>query len=161
MKGVKYEGKDDGNDIPRREAFEWYKNTEGPGMAYWYKDSGPWWDQRNGRSADGISLEEQKDKAGSLWNCYRDLIRLRKSEPALAGGEQRFVANDNAGVVTFLRFLDNERVLIAINLTDKPQTVNLKEETGVAGKILYAEPSGEKYQKNRLVLKPYGISVIR
>ncbi len=30
-------GNTDGNDIPRREAFEWYSKPEGKGMALWYK----------------------------------------------------------------------------------------------------------------------------
>lgn len=30
------------------------------GMAFWYKDSGPWWDKRSMKPNDGISLEEQQ-----------------------------------------------------------------------------------------------------
>jgi glycosidase len=161
MKGIKYEGKDDGNDIPRREAFEWYKSTEGPGMSHWYKDSGPWWDNRNSQSGDGISLEEQKAAPGSLWNFYRSLISLRKSEPALTGGEQRFVANDNPGVITFLRYLGGDVLLVAVNLTDKPQTVNLLEKIQLTGKVIFTEPAGAGIRQNRLTLKPYGVSVIR
>jgi len=33
-------GNTDANDIPRREAFEWYQTVEGNGMALWYKNSG-------------------------------------------------------------------------------------------------------------------------
>ena len=32
-------GNTDGNDIPRREAFEWFKSGNGKGMALWYKNN--------------------------------------------------------------------------------------------------------------------------
>ncbi|MCB0845753.1 MAG: alpha-amylase, partial [Bacteroidetes bacterium] len=37
-------GMTDGNDIPRREAFEWEAEVDADGHAIWYKDTGPWWD---------------------------------------------------------------------------------------------------------------------
>lgn len=40
-------GNTDGNDIPRREAFEWYKKNEGPAIAFWYKNTGEWWNKSN------------------------------------------------------------------------------------------------------------------
>jgi alpha-amylase len=48
-------GSNDGNDIPRREAFEWYASGEGKGMALWYKNTGTWWDKSNLKPNDGIS----------------------------------------------------------------------------------------------------------
>ena len=53
-------GMTDANEIPDREAFEWYKSDTGKGMALWYKNSGPWWDHRYAKPNDGISLEEEK-----------------------------------------------------------------------------------------------------
>ncbi|MCB0296054.1 MAG: alpha-amylase, partial [Calditrichaeota bacterium] len=84
MKGVKQEwGPTDANDILRREAFEWYQTVDGPGMALWYRDSGPWWDLTNLRDDDGISLEEQQATPGSLWQFYRQLLTLRREHAAL------------------------------------------------------------------------------
>ena len=40
-------GGTDANEIPDREAFEWYKSDQGKGMAYWYKLRGPWKDKFN------------------------------------------------------------------------------------------------------------------
>jgi glycosidase len=53
-------GMTDPNDIPIREAFEWYKTEEGLGMALWYKNTGPWWDSTNLKPNDGVSLEEEE-----------------------------------------------------------------------------------------------------
>lgn len=111
-------GSDDGNDIPRREAFEWYAADSGKGLSLWYKNSGPWWDQRNMKANDGISLEEQKDDKNSLWNFYRDMIALRKKYVAFDSGKYQTVSNNQDSVFTFLRADDHETLLVAVNLSD-------------------------------------------
>ena len=162
MKGVKYEGKSDGNDIPRREAFEWYTNTDGPGMAFWYKDSGPWWTNRNGKSNDGISLEEEHADKNSLWNFYKTLISIRKQYPALQGGDLRVVNNDNPGVISFIRKLDDEELLVVINLTASAQTALLLENiTAATGKVVLSEPAGCVCSQKKIKLNPYGIFVTK
>lgn len=162
MKGVKYEGKSDGNDIPRREAFEWYRSTEGPGMAHWYKDSGPWWTNRYGKSGDGISLEEEKSDKNSLWNFYRTLIAIRKQHSAIIGGELRVIPNDNPGVVSYVRKLDDEGILMVINLTGKPQKILLQDNAKLfPAQVILSEPPGCLNDQNRIDMKSYGIFVAK
>jgi glycosidase len=88
-------GKTDGNDIPQREAFEWFRADSGRGMALWYKNTGPWWDSTNLKPDDGVSLEEEQHDAGSLWNFYRTLIHLHTSNAALTDEEYAEIANGN------------------------------------------------------------------
>jgi glycosidase/glycogen debranching enzyme len=162
MKGVKYEGNSDGNDIPRREAFEWYQSTEGPGMAHWYKDSGPWWISRNGKSNDGISLEEEKPDKHSLWNFYKSLITLRKEHPAMIGGELHFIRNDNPSVVSFVRKLHGEEIIVVISLSDTPQKVFLKDyPESITGRVILSEPPGSMVDRGWVTLKPHGIFVFK
>ena len=66
-------GNTDANDIPRREAFEWYAADTGKGMALWYKDTGPWWDSTNLKPFDGFH-SRKKGGPRSLWNWYRKLL---------------------------------------------------------------------------------------
>ena len=88
MKGTSYSfGNTDGNDIGRREAFEWYQSGEGKGMAYWYKNTGAWWTNSNGKPYDGISLEEQLKDPQSLYHFYKKIIALRKNNVALSKGK--------------------------------------------------------------------------
>lgn len=141
-------GSSDGNDIPRREAFEWYRSGEGRGMALWYKDTGPWWDQTNIKADDGISLEEQKEDPESLWNFYRNLLELRREYPALAVGSYRELKNDNGQVFSFLRQHEQEKIVVTVNLSDMDQeaVVELEgnpawvgEEGGVEGITVYGK----------------------
>jgi len=119
-------GSTDGNDIPVREAFEWYKAVEGQGMAMWYKNTGPWWDQTQLKNNDGISLEEQKADPNSLWKFYKALLALRNTNSAIQTGSFQFLDNDNDQVLSFSRWDDSQAILVLINLNDKEATVSLE-----------------------------------
>jgi glycosidase len=118
-------GAHDGNDIPVREAFEWYGDADGPGMAYWYRGSGPWWDATNVRPSDGISVEEQRGDPNSLWSHYQALLSLRASKPALQVGRPQFVENDHDELVTFVRSSGDHCVLVAVSLSTAELTATL------------------------------------
>lgn len=142
MKGKAIQGMTDGNDIPIREAFDWYTGANGPGMALWYKNTGPWWDSTSMKPNDGISLEEQKKDPASLWNHYRQMIRLKKNYPALATGRYEVVANNNDEVLSFARIAGKKRVLVVVNLSGVAQETilsaggngKMKNIFGLAGK---------------------------
>ncbi|MEY5002141.1 MAG: hypothetical protein RLZZ211_2177 [Bacteroidota bacterium] len=145
MKGTAYAfGNTDGNDIGRREAFDWYASGEGEGLPFWYKNSGPWWDNANQQSHDGISLEEQSKDPNSLFNFYKSTIALRKSNIALAVGSYEQAANNNPEVFSFFRQYGKQKVLVAINLSNQAQTVsfdaNIKKAKALDAKTpKYAE----------------------
>lgn len=120
----------DANEIPSREAFEWYASARGEGMAYWYKDTGPWWDESNIKPNDGISLEEQRVDDGSLWNHYRSLIALRSNHDALVNGGYRTIHNTTSNVLSFMRESAKERILVVINLGADDESLLLDEPSG-------------------------------
>ncbi|MBS1504777.1 MAG: alpha-glucosidase C-terminal domain-containing protein [Bacteroidetes bacterium] len=126
-------GATDANDIPNRSAFEWYKSDQGKGMAYWYKLKGPWKDKFNINDIpnDGVSLEEEQNDPNSLWNFYRKMIALRKTDPVLIRGAYKTLANDNDKVFTFERSDGNKNVIVAVNLSDKAQDALI--QTSVTG----------------------------
>jgi alpha-amylase len=114
-------GATDANDIPNRSAFEWYKSDKGKGMAYWYKVKGPWKAQFNDDvSNDGISLEEEIDKPNSTFNFYCKMIALRKANPVISNGLYKTLQNDKGQVFTFMRYQGDRKLIVAINLSDKP-----------------------------------------
>jgi alpha-amylase len=149
-------GSNDGNDIPRREAFEWYASGEGKGMALWYKNTGTWWDKSNLKPNDGISLEEEKRDINSLFNHYKKLIQLRQSHSALSNGSYFPVENDNKNVFSFMRQYKNQQILVVANLSDTPQKTVFsqvfKQNTCLLGK--------NKLNDKSISLKPYEITVL-
>jgi alpha-amylase len=122
--GGKY-GMTDANDIPIREAFEWYASDSGKGMALWYKNKGPWWNETNLKPNDGISLEEERRDSNSLFNFYKKLIRLRQSNAGLIHGTYQTLNNDNDKVLSFSR-VERNAAIVAVNLSDKTEKTTIK-----------------------------------
>ncbi|MEP6683034.1 MAG: alpha-amylase family glycosyl hydrolase [Parafilimonas sp.] len=159
--GGKHFNSGDGNDIPQREAFEWYASDSGKGMALWYKNSGAWWNSTNLKSNDGISLEEEKDDSNSLYNFYKTMIDLHKSNKAIAYGKYQTIINDNDSVLSFMRSYQNEKALVVINLSGSMERVNIDSQMKASAlKLLYRNIKSDN--KNTVVLselKPYEIEV--
>lgn len=168
MQGLNNQYKNiDGNHIPLREAFEWYKEREGPGMTYWYRDTGPWWTNSTLKDYDGISYEEQKGDENSLWFFYKKFIELRKSNTALAEGDLSFIENENENVVSFTRASDVQELVIHINLSDEAQEIQISKEDlnnqnlenldSLIGQVTYSI----KQSKMKFELGAYDILVLK
>lgn len=125
------DGLSDGNDISIREAMRWQADIEAPGMATWYKDTGPWWTQSSLHSANGANVESASKDPSSLLNFYKKLLKLRQATPALNSGDQRVVQNGDPRVVTFTRTKGESKVLVAVNLAAEPAKLAL-QGSGVA-----------------------------
>jgi alpha-amylase len=155
-------GMTDANDIPMREAFEWYKKDEGKGTAIWYKNTGPWWDSTNLKPDDGISLEEEKNNPNSLFNFYKSVIRMRQSNAALANGSYETLRNDNNNVFSFLR-KEKNTVCIVVNLSDQMQkaVIDLSKVSNGKGLVqLWGKEKGDISGKSISVNLPaYSIEV--
>lgn len=166
MKGKQMKGTTDGNDIPIREAFEWYKSAQGPGTAYWYKNTGPWWDSTNVKPNDRISLEEQKGDPKSLFNHYKKMIEIRRSSRALSTGTYKVVENNNDKFFSFIRSTDTETVLVVVSLSHLPEGVFVKLGRGkkyTSGtSLLNGEVKQFKYDNAfYLELPPYWMQIYR
>lgn len=121
-------GNTDGNDIPQREAFEWFKADTGKGMALWYKNTGPWWDSTNLHPDDGISLQEEKAEPGSLWNYYRNLIQLYHAHDVFSKGKYAGLENNSDSVVSFIRYTKDKAAIVVVNLSaqKEPASISLQ-----------------------------------
>ncbi|HWB25512.1 MAG TPA: alpha-amylase family glycosyl hydrolase [Chitinophagaceae bacterium] len=158
-------GNTDGNDIPMREAFEWYKADTGKGMAIWYKNTGGWWDSTNLHPNDGVSLEEEENDPQSLWNFYRNVIKVRQTHEELYNGVYKTVKNNNENVFSFLRYTGSNMSLVVVNLSGATQQANIdlaayKQNTGKAVTVLIGKET-PSFQNNVLsaALPPYTVEV--
>jgi alpha-amylase len=165
MKGKQMKGMTDGNDIPIREAFEWFASGKGNGMALWYKNTGPWWDSTNIKANDGISFEEQKKDRGSLWNHYKKIIQLKKSNSSLRDGSYQMVVNDNDRVFSFMRILADEKMLVVVNLSDQPQQSLISTNAEVKFKSAANLLNDQKFKLTDkgliLQLPEYGMQILK
>ena len=104
-----------------------------------------WSDAGDGKTAEGMcrgpegmdaikmkygSLEEQKDDPDSVYNFYRAVIKLRNAYPEIARGQVTFLKDLSDENVCVLKKTWNDRELvIAFNLSEQAETVNLSDVT--------------------------------
>lgn len=82
---------------------------------------GPEIDKRN------VSVEEKNP--GSLLNLYKKLIRIRKEKPVLQRGSYRSLEKGvPKNCYLYLRELDDEKLLVAINFSHKEVTIPLTQK---------------------------------
>ncbi len=129
-------GKDEDKRTPMRWRFEGGHGA-GPGFTTAAK---PWHDAPE---AMGVSVADQRGKAGTLWTLYRDLIALRRAHPALADGaaEQPQSSGGGRGFTTLLRTENGgggQRVLAIYNVHTDPSTAATVKVAG-APTVLMSE----------------------
>jgi alpha-glucosidase len=81
-----------------------------------------------GTTKRGQSVEAQRNDPGSMLAFTRELLQLRRSEPALAAGLWTKVAADSE-VLAYARSLGKKRFVIVLNLEDKPKSTRFAEPT--------------------------------
>jgi glycosidase len=67
-----------------------------------------------------VNVESQRDDPRSLWRYYRDLISLRNTHAALRVGDMIILDTDARKVYSYLRYTDDEALLVIINMDDEP-----------------------------------------
>jgi alpha-glucosidase len=77
-------------------------------------------------TAATVNVEEEKNDPDSLLAWYRSLIRLKKTVPAFARGANLMLDTGNNKVLSWMRQAPGApRVVVSVNFTAQPQTVNL------------------------------------
>ncbi len=111
----------DVNHIPVREAFPWTPDPDDPGIAAFYKDTGPWWDVSyfNTGEAEEFALSVQRNDPNSLWNLYRELIAFRKENKALTHGDFQMIRPGIDNIFAFSRNNGNQTVTVFMNLSEQ------------------------------------------
>ncbi len=73
-----------------------------------------------------VNVTAQEKDATSLLSWYKALITLKKTNPALTIGDNVMLDRDNTKVLSWLRQApDGKQVVVTVNFTADPQTVNL------------------------------------
>ena len=88
-------------------------------------------------SAKTYNVESESKDPNSIFNAYKKLLALRKTNEALRDGMQEDIDEKDPNVYAFLRKAGDKTVLVALNMSGKPQTVNLDwDSKGVRGTSL-------------------------
>ncbi|KAF2519494.1 hypothetical protein E0W68_03865 [Flavobacterium salilacus subsp. salilacus] len=160
--GKQTEIAESGENIPVRQSYKWYADTTSTGTALWYMDNAPWKDKHLMSTNDGFSMEEQQKTPNSLLDFYKELIKLRRRQPAIALGNYKNISNTSDNVISFTREGGGQKIFVMINLSGSQQVVSITDTTlplqklqSIMGSANYKFPKGGY----TLVLPPYWVQV--
>jgi alpha-glucosidase len=111
------------------------------------------------------NVETERKDPGSIFNAYKSLLSLRKTQPALREGAQIGINNDDQNVFAFIRTTGDANVVVALNMSSKPQKLSLDwKSAGVNGTRLvplYSSPTFTTDNGNQVELPPFAALVAR
>ena len=154
--------KGSGKDENKRAPMYWSEDAAGTGMC-----KGP-------ANMDAIkmlygSYEEQKKDPLSVYQYYRQAIRLRNIYPVIARGKVQML-NDISGkdICAFIKIPqkqgdgDGIPLLIVINTSAESRTVDLsgQKEYDVLGGVLTVSQEKVTQKENRLIMPAYAIAIL-
>ncbi|NOJ45309.1 alpha-amylase family glycosyl hydrolase [Bradyrhizobium archetypum] len=85
----------------------------------------PWLPLADGWRSNNVAT--LREDARSILNLYRRLLHLRKQTPALSVGSYRpYVVDED--LLAYYREFNDSRLLVVLNLTDRPQALKLEED---------------------------------
>ncbi|MHB1700089.1 MAG: glycoside hydrolase family 13 protein [Acidobacteriaceae bacterium] len=109
-----------------------------------------------------LNVKTEEDEPDSLLNWYKQLIALRRDNPALHDGSFTMLDRSNPSVLSYLRkgTGGDASALIALNFTAEPQTVTFEVQgTGLQGKairtLITDAPSLQTANSLRVTLPPF------
>ncbi|MCI1478471.1 MAG: alpha-glucosidase [Clostridium beijerinckii] len=104
-----------------------------------------------------INVESQLNDKKSIFNYYKKLIQIRKSNPVVVYGEYNLILEENKEIFAYTRTLQNEKLLVICNFTGTEARFTLDEPIEFESKELLI--SNYKVEVNKPVedieLKPY------
>lgn len=94
------------------------------------------WLEVNPDYAQGVNVEEQQADRGSLLNYYRQLLRLRRSNPALVIGEYKPLHGTAENYFSFLRKTREQNILVILNYSGTPVEPDFSHVREIKGRSL-------------------------
>ena len=103
-----------------------------------------------------VNVAAEISDPGSLLNKMKHLVAIRKAHPILATGKYEFLNGDQKQVLTIHRWLGNQHLICALNLTEKTQSISL-DLTAWQGAGVHELISGVEFP--RISHEPYPLDI--
>jgi alpha-glucosidase len=155
--GIRYWPQFKGRD-GERTPMQW---TSGPNAGFDAPNAIPWLPIPP--NASTINVEKEKSDPNSLFAWYQTLIRLKKTNPAFSKGSDTMLDKQNTKVLSWKREAAGAPpVVVALNFTAEPQTVNLVSPglpDGPLTTLLKSPGAANPASLKSIQLGPYGVYV--
>ena len=100
-----------------------------------------------------ISVARQEQEEDSILNFYKQMIRIRKTEPELVFAEYNLLMPKDTQVYAYERVGETATYLVICNLTETPATFTY--DTEITGKLLIATHETNHIKGESIDLLPY------
>ncbi len=141
-----------------RTPMQW---TPGPNAGFDAPTAKPWLPVPP--NASTINVQTEKGDPNSLFAWYQALIRLKKTNPAFSQGSDTMLDKQNTKVLSWKRDAAGAPpVVVALNFTAEPQTVNLVGRglsDGPVTTLLKTPGSNDPTSLKTIQLGPYGVYI--
>ena len=89
------------------------------------------------------------------------MVRLRKRLAELVYGKYKLLEKNNTNIYAYTRKLNEKKVLVLLNFSDKKVKFDLPASIGKPGSILINNLKDHKIKNNSFDLEPYQAMIIR
>lgn len=169
-------GMEDVEIAPEFEQDPWGKNVQGMGLGRDPERTPMHWDDsaNAGFSAAGVqtwlpvdpnyaarNVQKQLADPRSMLSLTRQLLRLRRSSPALHSGSYQHIPQANEHCLVFVRQQADERYLVIINFSTESQTLNLPDfDQGTVALSSHLDRDGQ-IMLDHFTLRPHEGCIIK
>lgn len=110
-----------------------------------------------------INVENAESEKDSILNYYKQMIRIRKTNPVLIYGRYIPLFEDSKTVFAFIREIENDRCLVLLNFSDNIAEIELPAELKkINRRLLIANIKNDRCETDgNIKLKPYEACVYK
>lgn len=106
-----------------------------------------------------INAQEQIKREDSVFNYYKQLIKLRKQNPIIVYGTYDLFLADDPNLYIYTRTYENDKLLIVCNFTDKEVSFDLPNEFKNSSVLISNYKHSNIFENS--ILKPYEAVVLK
>lgn len=102
-----------------------------------------------------INVADNLSNPNSVYYYYKKLIALRKSSETLINGQYDLLLEDHPNVYGYIRFDENHKYLILVNMFEKNTTIQLDQDIKMVDATLMLSNYTVSTCANEMILRPY------
>ena len=124
-----------------------------------FTDGDPW--LRVTDNYTEINVDRQRDDLNSVLQYYRKLIALRHRSDSLVYGDFELLVSEDEQVFAYVRTHGEERLLVVLNWSSDPRSLDLSEHTGREGDYILGNYGDTGEDLADLDLQPWDARIYR
>ena len=109
-----------------------------------------------------VNVEAEEKDSSSVLNYFKEMVKIRKSNPAFVYGKYNLVDAANPDVYAYTRSLNDDKYLIVLNFHAKISTVNIGSGNLGGKPIINNYPDAPSISNDgQITLKPYQAAIYK